>query len=236
MQDSPRFSAEARTHHIGRINCLNRLSLAAAFFILLAAISTDAKATVAVTISTNHRGEDLSSDTSDGWRFTLNSSVLVTDLGVWDGLSRSGPAGDGLGESHLVTIWDGSGNALAQALVPAGTNSALVDVFRYVSLSSPVLLAPGTYTIAAYFDGSSQAPDSVAFFADPVVSAPELSYDNGMTWFGNGPPAIYAPDESQGYFGPNFQFQAVPESSVLALLVVGAVAVFGLKLRRGQRS
>ncbi len=236
MQGSPRFPAVTKIHHPGSIKCLNWLSLAAAFFILLAAAPTDVRATVALTISTSHRGEDLSLDTSDGWQFTLNSPVLVTDLGVWDGLSRSGPAGDGLGESHLVTIWDGSGNALAQALVPAGTSTTLVDVFRYVSLSSPVLLAPGTYTIAAYYDGSSQTPDSVAFFADPVVTAAELSYDNGMTWFGNGPPAIYAPDENQGYFGPNFQFQAVPESSVFALLAIGAVAVFGLKLGRGRRS
>lgn len=167
---------------------------------------SSAFADVALTISTANRGQDLSFDTSYGWRFTLKAAVNVTDLGVWDWMARFGPDTPGLNESHLVTIWDSAGNAVAQATVPAGTNNTLVDVFRYTPLTAPVLLQPGTYTIGAYYSGTSGA-DPAAFFADPIVTSPYLSYDNSMLWFGDGPPDSFAPGESQGYFGPNFQFQ-----------------------------
>jgi hypothetical protein len=167
-----------------------------------------ASADVALTISTSNRGDDLEFDTSYGWQFTLKAAVSVTDVGIWDSLARFGPDTPGLNESHVVTIWDSANNAVAQGVVPAGTNNTLVDVFRYAPLPAPVLLQPGTYTIGAYYNGASGG-DHVAFFADPIVTSPYLSYNNAMLWFGNGPPPPFAADQSSGYFGPNFQFQPV---------------------------
>jgi hypothetical protein len=165
-------------------------------------------ADVALTISPSNRGDDLNFDTNYGWQFTLKAAVSVTDVGIWDVFARFGPDTPGLNESHLVTIWDSANNPVAQGVVPAGTNNTLVDVFRYAPLPAPVLLQPGTYTISAYYSGTSGF-DHVAFFADPIVTSPYLSYNNGMLWFGSGPPAPYAPDQNNGYFGPNFQFQPV---------------------------
>ena len=181
---------------------------------LLALYPNDAKASsIAASISRN-RGDDLNSDANVGWQFTVRTPIIVTDLGVWDGLRVSGaagggstPAGGGLGEAHTVTIWRANGTAVAQATVPAGTAGTLVDVFRYVSLPEPVTLPVGIYTISAYYAGNTATPDSDAFLADPIITAPELSYDAGMYWFGAGSPAPNSSDGSSGYFGPNFQFQ-----------------------------
>lgn len=159
---------------------------------------------VALTISTANRGDKAGLDESLGWQFTLNQPVNVTDLGVWDRAAVFGPDTPGLVESHLVTIWDSAGNPVAQATVPSGTNNTLVDVFRYAPLPAPVLLQPGTYTIGAYYQSPA---DHLAFFADPIITSPYLSYDNSMDWLGNGPPDVFAPSQEQGYFGPNFQFQ-----------------------------
>lgn len=176
--------------------------------------------TVALSISESNRGDDIGFDSNVGWRFTVITPILVTDLGVWDGFRRAGaaggnstPAGGGLGEAHTVTIWDANGNALTQATVPAGTVGTLVGVFRYVPVASPLLLQPGTYTIGAYYAGDTATPDSSAFFADPIVTAPELTYDNSMYWYGPGAPDPFSPSEESGYFGPNFQFQTAADNT-----------------------
>jgi Domain of unknown function (DUF4082) len=204
-----------------RIFSATRWNLALAFAGLLALCPNDVGAnTVALTISTSNRGEDASVDVTVGWQFTVNNAILVTDLGVWDGFRRFGgagdgetPAGGGLGESHTVTIWDANGNALAQATVPAGMAGTLVDVFRYVSLPSPVSLQPGTYTIGAYYAGNSATPDGAAFFADPINTAPEISYDASTYTFGNGSPMPGDFSDASGYFGPNFQFQNAADTT-----------------------
>jgi hypothetical protein len=168
---------------------------------------------VALAIGDSNRGEDAEADASLGWQFTVNSPIVVTQLGVWDGLRRYGSggtqpttAGGGLGEDHTVTIWDGQGNPLAQATVPAGTSSELVGVFRYVALPSPIMLEPGIYAIGAYYKGDTPTLDGAAF-ATTVAAAPELSYDASMLWFGSGPPGPNSTGDASGYFGPNFRFQ-----------------------------
>src|SRR4051812_6006637 len=45
--------------------------------------------------------------------------------------------GDGLANSHLVTLWDNSTQGiLASATVPAGTAAPLINGYRWVQLSS----------------------------------------------------------------------------------------------------
>src|ERR1700730_7367423 len=91
-----------------------------------------------------------SGDVTLGWAFSLSSAVTVTNLGVWDS-SNGGGIGDGLVESHLVTIWTSAGVQVAQATVASGMTGSLLDGFRYVLLRSSVLLPIGKYTICGVF-------------------------------------------------------------------------------------
>src|SRR5262249_43504536 len=62
----------------------------------------------------------------------------VNWLGYYD------QGGDGLANSHLVTLWDNSTQGIiASATVPAGTAAPLVNGYRWVALSSTVTLNYG---------------------------------------------------------------------------------------------
>lgn len=178
----------------------------------------------------------LPSDATAGWVFSLSASVFVTDLGFWDAPSpgEGNFVGDGLFESHLVTIWDtNTMTQLAQATVT--TSGTLVDGFRYTSLTTPMLLAPGDYTIGAYYpaDGS----DRTAINATTITTASGVTYEGSVFTFGNAfPQGGFVAANS--YFGPNFQFieapptngTAVPDSGSTLLLMFGSVsALIGLR-------
>ena len=84
-----------------------------------------------------------------GWSFTVNSPIVVTSLGYFDGGSL------GLNESHNVGIYTSTGTLLTSATVAAGTAEPLVastgtqpaNGFRYQAISA-YILAPGSYSIA----------------------------------------------------------------------------------------
>jgi hypothetical protein len=63
--------------------------------------------------------------------------------------------GDGLVNSHLVTLWDNSTQTIiASATVPAGTAAPLINGYRWVQLPSTVQLNYGSYyVIGAQTDG-----------------------------------------------------------------------------------
>lgn len=170
-----------------------------------------------------------------GWRFSLNSPILVSGLGVFD----SGQ--DGLKDSHDVGIFDAAGVLLASATVASGQFSPLTEQFRYAPVS--VLLTPGqTYDIGAVWGPNS---DELLFGAatNPTlgfVTAPEVNWlSQAFTSGGTlSAPLTFFVDTSAGYFGPNFSFTAVvPEidpagmGAVLAL-VVGALGVVERRCRK----
>ena len=72
-------------------------------------------------------------------------------------------------------------------------------VFRYVSLTTPVLLLPGSYVIGAYYETIS---DYAVTDAGQITNAPEVTYGQGRFGFGNTLPSV----PTGGEFGPNFQF------------------------------
>src|SRR2546423_5310171 len=113
------------------------------------------------------------SDYTAGWAFSLSRPIMVTDLGVFDTSNSSifGPPGDGLRESHLVTIWDALGNEVVQAIVPKHKSATLVDGFRYVTLAAPASLLPGTYTIGSYQESFH---DNTAESAAQITTAPGI--------------------------------------------------------------
>src|SRR5438874_1416126 len=79
-------------------------------------------------------------DLTLGWAFTLGSSTLVTQIGIWDGPNGgTGTPGDGLAQSHTVTIWTSGGIQRAQVIVPSSTGPE-TNNFRYVTLANPIFL------------------------------------------------------------------------------------------------
>ncbi len=131
-----------------------------------------------------------------GWRFILNSTIAVTDLGFFDANQ------DGLGESHQVAIWDGSGSILVQGTV--GTSAPLDNKFRYVSVAGTVLNPGQTYTIGATFRAFS--PDDLIVPASGLTTDPGITFSVAAYGLGSGlvRPNVFS--GLTGYFGPNFKF------------------------------
>lgn len=174
-----------------------------------------------------------------GWDFTVNSSILVTDLGVWDANNTvfKGSPGDGLTQPLTVSLWDNASQLLlAQATVPSGTTGALVDDFRYAALLTPVQLDPGhTYVVSVFYP---QTGDPDATNVTGISTAPEINYGSGRSTQFGFPNSV---DANNGYFGPNFQFIAapgngVPETGASGMLLAGSLGgIFGLRLVRRHR-
>ena len=158
-----------------------------------------------------------------GWEFTVTGPVVVDGLGYWDRQAN------GLSFPHDVALWTGGGTLVASATVPSGTGATLIDSFRYVSIAPTPLLA-GTYVIGGYANG-----DIVANHAVSVSTIPEINFvQNRNTTafaFSLAFPTGTSPSEGQGFFGPNFTVEVVPEPAGFAVLSLAACA---LSLRRRQ--
>ena len=169
-----------------------------------------------------------------GWAFTLSAPVTVTQLGVWD------KDGLGLSEQHQVTIWNFDGSVIeAQMTVPSGTTAPIDSGFRYVTLTTPVLLPAGDYTIGAlYGSPRSTSNEDVAINASGISTNSPVIYQGSRGEAGDAYPATdnYI-GQSNSYFGPNFQIASpvsAPDSgSTFGLLSVSLVILLGAnRLRR----
>jgi uncharacterized repeat protein (TIGR01451 family) len=196
-------------------NRLAALTLSIAL-VLMGVFTTRSQAdTPALSISSEpHFGEGTGADFTVGWSFSVSDLIEVTQVGFWDGDNSvfNGPTGDGLLESHLVTIWTSTGVQLAEGTVPSGTAGMLADGFRYTSLVSPILLVPGDYVIGAYT--GDPGLDRVALVAT-IITAPGISYTGSREAVGDAFPAPSS--ATRGIFGPNFQFVSNPEAADLAI-------------------
>jgi hypothetical protein len=123
---------------------------------------------------------NLSSGTQNGFVGTVGGIFLTTYsfypqvnwLGYYD------QNGDGLANSHLVTLWDNSTQTIiASATVPAGAAAPLINGYRWVQLPSTVNLNYGSYyVIGAQTDG-------VDLWGDFISNNAPDNGDNGqITW------------------------------------------------------
>ena len=167
-------------------------------------------------------------DSLHGWRFSPNESIVVSHLGLFDNLN------DGFNSDHEIGIFDyASGTLLVSAFLNAGTGDLLVDNFRYTEISGTLLEADTEYIVAFH------ASEEDLMVIDNPVS---LSFDPGITYLSSswseGSGSLDMPVNQGGTFpyrfGPNFQFDTIPEPSSLAFLLLMAPSL--LKRRRHRTS
>ena len=205
-----------------------RLRLATRLIALTIAGIPAMASTLAINFS-NTTGEPLSSPPFTlGWAFEVDKTIRITSLSLFD----SGQ--DGLAEEHPIGLWDSAGTLILSATVEAGTANPLVDKFRAVAVA-PTLLEPGSYRIGALF---ATASDSLIFptFTENFSTAPAITFIRGAAVVGpslaNPTPTFF--NMGPAYFGPNFEYQAVPEPGSMAL--VGTAALVLLFARRRKRN
>jgi hypothetical protein len=166
-----------------------------------------------------------------GWEFLVNAPIQLHHIGLFDAGS------DGFERPWKVTIWslDGLGTNSAEF----GPDMITEDGFTYVETVvqiGPLIhgptLDPGRYVIAAgglnFGDGDGPVTvDLMPAQAAAITSDPAISFvqgRSGMNTF-HDEDLVFPETIEPGlkYFGPNFQFDVVPEPSIGLLLVAGAV-------------
>lgn len=146
-----------------------------------------------------------------GYRFTVNSNITVTNVGMLNSAATDGI----IDSSHAWGIWDSS-----QALLGSGTinpaNGFQQGDFFYDNNSAGVNLAPGeTYTIAVIY--ASLDGDSYVSSPSSVGTSADVNLLNGV-FPSTGNLGLAFPTEDSanlGRFGPNFNYVPAPASAVL---------------------
>lgn len=167
-------------------------------------------------------------DATLGWRFRVTHWIQVTHLGLWDFQAN------GLSSAHDIAIWTDSGSLVASATIPSGTATSTTPapggVWRWIALSSPVNLAPGTYRIGAWYGAFTDALAANFSGTMTITTGPFVVYNDaayiasaGITF-----PNL-EPSNVNGYFGPNFLY--VPEPALLQLPFLLGLGGVGAWLR-----
>jgi hypothetical protein len=167
-----------------------------------------------------------------GWSFSVDTSVTLKELGVWD------DGGDGFGQAHQVGLWTEAGDLLGSTLVQAGTATpsqgpvVAGGLFRFAPVADIVLNVGETYVIGAFFNGD----DQFVWDAGGMSTASQILF--GQTRFGDVDSGFTFPDNNLppefagrlGIVGPNFTF--VPEPSTALLLGLGIIGLAKTRRRR----
>lgn len=197
--------------------------LTVAAVITSAAVATPAFAQTAAVSVSGGRTFDGDGPWTLGYQFTSLQAQRVTALGAYDYL------GDGFSEAHEVGLWDSAGTLLASANVTSA--GALLDGFRYSSISGLDLAAGGVYTV-----GASNFGRGDAYLLDALVSpATGITFNIGRYTNGSGLMSPTFSSNSGGYFGGNLQVAAVPEPATWAMMLVG-FGMMGGAIRSRRRS
>jgi hypothetical protein len=176
------------------------------------------------------------SDETLGWEFVPTSNLMVTELGLFNGLLGSGAGNpNGFEQSHVIAIWDIAGHLLTSASLAAGTSAPLVGNFRFVNAPPALLSAGHHYVVGAYYpapvsdafterflgDSSVQIDSNVSFISLRLAGSP-----GGITF------PTFSHPQYLGEFGPNFMFTVVPEPTMFSLAGFGAAALVVFRRRR----
>jgi len=202
-----------------------RLSILAAA-IAATLLATGAQATPDPAIlTTNDFGFDphFSSHDTLGFAFTAKAPIFIDQLGIFD------DAQDGLADSHLLGLWDASGNLLASTTIAAGTGAPLIDLHRYAAITPVALTVGAQYYFGAFHVDFADLPAALSY-APKTDSRIDLGFagisNNGM---------FSAPN----FIIPNIDYanftirNTVPEPASWAMMLFGLVGTgMTMRLRR----
>lgn len=184
----------------------------------------------------------------DGYAFTVNSTITVTALGVFDG-PQGNPSGQGspsnISPADTVDLFNSGGTVLATLSV--GTGGTQVNKYwDFVNLPTSVVLSPGTYIVAATITNgdldTSFSPENVSIGSN-ITYGQEESCTNITGQFNGGgcnlsTANLVAGDNhsNNSNLGGNIEYTAggtpVPEPGTLALLGTAFVGLGFLRRRK----
>lgn len=162
-----------------------------------------------------------------GWKFSVNESVSIHALGVYD----SGQ--DGLAGPAQVGLWLASGSApLVQTTVAAGTDAALDGYFRFAPVTETALTPGVEYIVGSHLDGDV----ATALFGgngtvDPRVTVIDVRYSSFGSGFGF-PDITDSGTDGAAFLGGNFQLTPVPLPAAAWLFGSGMAGLGALARRR----
>jgi hypothetical protein len=200
---------------------------------------------------------NLSSGSQNGFAGTVGGIFLTTYsfypqvnwLGYYDA------NGDGLANSHVVTLWDNTTQGvIGTTTVPAGTAAPLVGGYRWAPLSSTITLNYGSYyAIAAQTDGTDLWGDLIANNSPDNGNNGQITWNPEYVQLGSGWEFTRAgrydvsgnyPAEPPNQVGSNaiypvanlgFDIVVVPEPTILSFLGLGAGMLLISMRKRGAR-
>jgi len=174
-----------------------------------------------------------SRDFTLGWGFTVNSSIQIDGLGLWD------EDADGFSyiQGYEVGIWsDLNGALLASAIVDNSSNSLSSSsndgTWMFTDIAS-LILNIGDYTIGYLRPGNTD----LWRYGTSVVNL-NSSITLGSRLYGSGnsliKPITITGAAGQGYFGPNLRTveTSIPEPSTLAIFVLGMIGVASRRFKK----
>ena len=171
-----------------------------------------------------------------GYTFQVTQNVTVVSLGAFS----SSIGNVGLNTSHPVAIWDATHSApIASVNVDPLSSTAVASAsglgnFLFSDIA-PLVLTPGTYTIAAFYGATF---NEAIYSGSASITAPGIVMGLPMQGFAASltEPTTQVNTSRFGYFGPSFQIGAtVPEPTSAALLAIGAFCARLIRRRRPAR-
>ena len=163
----------------------------------------------------------IGANASVGWSFTTKTAISITALDAFNVAAAGSP----------VRLYNSGGSTLASATVLNTDPTVGAPTSFFSHAISPVPLAAGTYFIAE--DIVSSIPFQAS--ASGLTTDAAITYGAGVSAVGFGlkpTTDFFGSPLNPGYFGPNFNFVAVPEPSSLILCGLGLVGLVYVARRK----